>query len=418
MPLTDTFCRNAKPGPKPKKESDGGGLFLLITPKPIGSKLWRMAYRYGDKQRTLAIGVYPVVSLADAREARDATKKLLAKGIDPSAEKKRQANEARNASASTFELVAREWHEKRMAGRRKSAELVMQRLVKDIFPAIGKRPIGQIEPPEVLDMLRKVEARGFIVLAHDLKQRVSQIFRYAIATGRAVRDPSADLKGALRTRPEVRNHKPMPTAKLPEFLRSIDTSPSRLRTRLGLRLIVLTFLRTTELRAAKWTEIENLDGEAPLWRVPAERMKMKEEHLVPLSRQAVALLCELRAMSGSSPYIFPSPGKHRFMSRHTLLWALYSMGYQGEATIHGFRGCASTILNENNFNPDWIEKQLAHEERNKVRGAYNSAQWLPDRRRMMQWWADYLDARVLEPTDIRRTQENAPVDNAMVYLPM
>jgi integrase len=353
------------------------------------------------------------------REARDAAKKLLAKGGDPSAEKKRRANEASNAAASTFELVAREWHEKHMAGRRKSADLVMRRLEKDIFPEIGRRPISQIEPPEVLDMLRKVEARGFIVLAHDLKQRVSQVSRYAIATGRAVRDPCADLKGALRSRPEVRHHRPMPTAKLPEFLRVINSSPSRLQTRLGLRLIVLTFLRTTELRAAKWTEIENLDGEAPLWRIPAERMKMKEEHLVPLSRQATSILRELRAMSSSSPYIFPSPGKYRFMSRHTLLSALYGMAYHGEATMHGFRGCASTILNENNFNPDWVEKQLSHEERNKVRGAYNSAQWLPDRRRMMQWWADYLDARVLERAGMEEAQEDArPVDNVMVYLPM
>jgi integrase len=418
VPLTETFCRTAKPGAKPKKKSDGGGLYLLVTPD--GAKYWRLAYRFNGRQRTLACGVYPDVSLADARRARDEARRQLAAvpPIDPSIAKRDRRQAAVAAAGNTFEVVAREWHEKRMATRR-SAKLVIRRLEANVFPAIGKRPISEIEPPEVLDMLRKVEARGFIVLAHDLKQKTGQVFRYGIATGKAQRDPCADLKGALRIRPEIQHHKPMPTAKLPEFLRAIDTSPSRLRTRLGLRLIVLTFLRTTELRAAQWTEIEDLDGEAPLWRVPAKRMKMKEEHLVPLSRQAVAVLRELHAMSGSSRYIFPSVGKDRFMSRHTLLWALYSMGYQGEATIHGFRGCASTILNENNFNPDWIEKQLAHEERNKVRGAYNSAQWLPDRRRMMAWWADYLDARALEGHGPRQAQVAAqPTDDAMVYLPM
>ncbi|MGY4310993.1 tyrosine-type recombinase/integrase [Bradyrhizobium sp. JR3.5] len=263
----------------------------------------------------------------------------------------------------------------------------------DIFPAIGRRPIAELEPPELLDMLRKVEKRGANETARRLKQLVGQVLRFAIVTGRAKRDPSADLKGALRATGEPQRHRAMPLLELPTFLQKLETYSGDQQTKLALKLVTLTFLRTTELRAGKWNELENLDGNSAQWRIPAERMKMRLEHLVPLSHQAVTVLRELRTLSGSSPNIFPSPGKEGCMSSNTMLYALYRMGYHGRATTHGFRAVASTILNESNlFNRDWIERQLAHVERNEVRRAYNAAEWMPDRRRMLQWWADHITA--------------------------
>ena len=230
---------------------------------------------------------------------------------------------------------------------------------------------------------------------------VGQVFRFAIVTGRAKRDPSADLKDALRATGEPQRHRAMPLQELPAFLQKLEVYSGEQQTKLALKLITLTFLRTTELRAGKWNELENLDGNSAQWRVPAERMKMRLEHLVPLSRQAAAVLRELRTLAGGSPNIFPSPGKAGCMSSNTMLYALYRMGYHGRATTHGFRGVASTILNESNlFNRDWIERQLAHVERNEVRRAYNAAEWMPDRRRMMQWWADHITAMALEADNI------------------
>jgi integrase len=267
----------------------------------------------------------------------------------------------------------------------------MRRMEADLFPAFGSKPIAEIESPDVLDALREVESRGSVETARRLKQTAGQIFRFAIVAGYAKRDPSADLRGALKAAPPVRHHKAMPRKDLRGFLRSIISYDGELSTRLGLRLIVLTFLRTTELRAGRWEEVENLDGVNPLWRIPADRMKRSRDHLVPLSRQAVSTLQELRPLAANSPFIFPSAGKEQFMSNNTLLYALYRMGFHGRATIHGFRSLASTILNEKQFNADWIEMQLSHVEKNKVRGAYNAAQWLPGRTTMMQWWADHLD---------------------------
>ena len=281
------------------------------------------------------------------------------------------------------------------------AAQILRRLEADAFPSIGRRPIAELEPAELLDMLRKVEKRGVNETARRLKQLVGQIFRFAIVTGRAKRDPSADLKDALRATGEPQRHRAMPLLELPTFLQKLETYSGEQQTKIALKLITLTFLRTTELRAGKWTELENLDGVSGQWRVPAERMKMRLEHLVPLSRQAVVVLRELRALSGSSPNIFPSPGKEGCMSSNTMLYALYRMGYHGRATTHGFRAVASTILNETNlFNRDWIERQLAHVERNEVRRAYNAAEWMPDRLRMMQWWADHITAIALEDNKI------------------
>jgi integrase len=396
MPLTDVKCRNARGKIKPYKLSDGGGLHLLIN--TVGAKYWRLAYRWHDKQRTLSLGVYPAVGLMEARTARDDAKRSIAANVDPSQVKRERKRAAKVANGNTFEAVAREWH-----GNWKDARTpyyagqILRRLEADVFPAIGQRPIAQLEAPELLDMLRKVEKRGVSETARRLKQLVGQIFRFAIVTGRAKRDPSADLKGALRATGQPTRHRAMPLLALPAFLQKLETYNGEPQTKLALKLVTLTFLRTTELRAGKWSELEDLDGKSPQWRVPAERMKMRLEHLVPLSRQAITVLRELRILSGNSPNIFPSPGKEGYMSSNTMLYALYRMGYHGRATTHGFRSLASTILNESNlFNRDWIERQLAHVERNEVRRAYNTAEWIPDRRRMMQWWADHIAAMTMK----------------------
>jgi integrase len=386
MPLTDTAVRNAKGLAKPRKLSDGGGLHLLVNPD--GARYWRMAYRYRGRQKTLALGVYPAVSLADAREAKDAAKKLLARELDPSQVRREQRAAARISAKNTFEAVAREWCENRLAGwTSRYHENVVARLEADLFPEIGFRPIAEIEAPEVLAALRKVEKRGALEIAKRLRQTAGQIFRYAIATGRAKRDPSGDLKGALKAAGRQVHHKAMPREDLPEFLRALSTYDGEIRTRLALRLAVLTFVRTTELRAARWSEI---DFEAAEWRIPAERMKMRTPHVVPLSRQALAAFAELRTIAGASEYVFPSPTIEGFMSNNTMLFAMYRMGFHGRATVHGFRAVASSLLNEMGFQPDWIERQLAHDELNKVRAAYNHAQYLSERRRMMQQWANYL----------------------------
>jgi integrase len=400
MPLTDVKCRNAKGKLKPYKLSDSGGLHLLVTAD--GAKYWRLAYRWHSKQRTLALGVYPAVGLVEARAARDEAKRGLAANIDPSTAKRERKRAAKIAADNTFEAVALEWHENWKDARTPYyAGQILRRMRADIFPIIGRRPIADLEPAELLDMLRKVEKRGVNETARRLKQLVGQVFRFAIVTGRAKRDPSADLKGALRATGEPKHHRTMPLRELPTFLKKLETYDGEQKTRLALKLMTLTFLRTTELRAGKWSELDDLDGNAAQWRIPGERMKMRLEHLVPLSRQAVAVLRELRTLSGNSPHIFPSPGKEGYMSSNTMLYALYRMGYHGRATTHGFRGVASTILNESNlFNRDWIERQLAHVERNEVRRAYNAAEWMPDRRRMMQWWADHLTAVALEGTNI------------------
>lgn len=390
-----TACDAAKAEEKPYKRSAGGGLHLLVNPD--GSKYWRLAYRWQGKQKTLAIGVYPTVGLADARAARDAAKRDLASGRDPSAVKRQRKREARVAAENTFEALAMEWHAKWKRGRSEYyAGQIVRRLELDVFPQIGRLAIADIEAPEILDLLRRVEARGRHETARRLRQLIGMIFRFAIATGRAKRDPSADLKGALESSDRPKRHNAMPRKEMPGFLRALDDYDGEIRTRLALKLVVLTFLRATELRAGRWDEIEDLDGPNPQWRVPAARMKMKREHLVPLSTQAVAVLRELRGLPGAdqSPFLFPSPGKEGVMSGNTLLFALYRMGYHGRATVHGFRAVASTILNESNrFRSDWIERQLAHVEKNEIRAAYNAAEWLPDRRRMMDWWGSFIESQ-------------------------
>jgi len=391
--LSDAKARNAKPLVKPYKMSDGEGLFLVIA--TTGSKYWRLRYYFAGKEKLLALGVYPEVSLGDARERRAQAQKALAAGKDPGEVKKEAKRLAVLKNENAFELVAREWFEQRKhEWADNSARSFLKRLEGHILPKLGQRPIADITAPEILSMLRVVEGRGALDTAQRLMQMCGQIFMYAIATGRVERNPVPDLRGALKT-PVTKHHSYLKADDLPGFLHRLNAYDGGLVTKLALRFLLLTFVRTTELRAAVWDEI---DFDKAEWRIPAERMKMKETHIVPLSRQAVATLRELQKHTGNQQYVFPN--QHNlltFMSENTMLYALYRMGYHSRTTGHGFRSTASTILNEHGFQPDVIERQLAHCERNKVRAAYNYAQYMPERRKMMQWWADYLDGVAKKP---------------------
>ena len=390
MSLTNIACRNAKPRPKPYKLADDRGLYLEIAPS--GSKWWRFKFTFAQKENRISLGVYPDISLAEARERRDATRKLLANGVNPSLHRKLE--KARNiaAAANTFEAVAREWfakHSPRWAASH--SDKLLRRLERDIFPWIGPRPIGEIEPPELLAVLRRIEGRGTADTAHRAHQNCGQVFRYAVATGRAMRDPTADLRGALA--PVVKNH--YPSVKRPgevgALMRAIDGYQGTQEVRTALVLAALTFVRPGELRYAEWSEFDFTPAE---WRIPAEKMKAGVPHVVPLSQQALVALRELRPLTGRDRYLFPSERtRNRPMSENTVNAALRRMGYANEQmTGHGFRSIASTLLNEQGWNRDAIERQLAHGERDDVRAAYNYAEYLPERRKMMQAWADYLDA--------------------------
>lgn len=387
MKLTHTACKNAPSADKPRKMADGGGLYLEIMPN--GSKYWRLKYRMNGKEKRLAIGVFPQVGLADAREEREKAKKLIATGQDPSELKKLEKLTKQVSAENSFEEVAREWHEKQADGwTEKYAKTVMTRFESDIFPKIGSRPISEITALELLSVIRIIEKRGAIDVAGRAKQTSGQVFRYAIATGRATNDPSKDLKGALKTR-KVQSHAFLKEKDLPEYLKKLAEYDGDRLTRYALTLLLLTFVRSGELRGARWEEISWDKRE---WRIPAERMKMREEHIVPLTDQTIALLRDIQKISGNREFLFPNSIKpNKIMSENTLLYSLYRMGYHSRATAHGFRSTASTILNENGFRSDVIERQLAHAERNKIRASYNHAEYLPERRKMMQWWADYIE---------------------------
>ena len=384
--LTDSACKNAKPSEKARKISDEKGLYLEIMPN--GSKYWRLKYRFASKEKRLAIGVYPEVSLKEAREKKDQARKLLSENIDPSSAKKEEKLKKYLNSETTFELVAREWHQKQVnAWTARHSEYVLRRLEADIFPKIGFKPINNIVAPELLLVLREIEKRGALDIAKRARQTCGQIFRYAVATGKAERDISTDLKGALQSRKKT-NYARLDARELPEFLEKIEEYDGEYQTKLALKLLLLTFVRTIELRGARWEEIDFVKKE---WRIPAARMKMRELHIVPLSNQALDLIDQIKLINGNREYLFPNRNNPlTYISENTLLYAMYRMGYHSRATPHGFRATASTILNEHGFRPDVIERQLAHAERNKVRASYNHAQYLPERRTMMQWWADYL----------------------------
>ncbi len=333
----------------------------------------------------------PSVSLSDARKKRDELRKQLQADLDPSAERKATNLRKKLAAENSFEAVAREWYSKQLhTWVPHHASDVKRRLENNIFPSIGKRPIDEIQAPELLQTIRKIEARGAYDLAHRVLQVCGQVFRYGIATGRCTRNFSTDLRGALT--PHKKQHQAaVRPEELPELLRAIaryDETGDK-QTRLALQLLAQTFVRTNELIGAEWAEF---DLNNALWIIPVERMKMKAEHVVPLSKQAVFILAELKEISGSSRFVFPGRNRDKPISNNTMLFALYRLGYKGKMTGHGFRAVASTILNEAGFNPDVIERQLAHCERNEVRGAYNRAEYLPERKRMMQYWAEYLES--------------------------
>ena len=385
--LTDSKVKSAKPKERAYKLSDGAGMYLQVT--PTGSKYWRLKYRFGGKEKTLALGVYPDVKLKAARAKRNAARELLEACKDPGLAKKEQKRQEIMRASNTFEAVAREWYEQqRHRWTAKHAKKLISSLESNIFPALGNRPIAEITAPELLDVLRVIEHRGALVMARDVLQRCSAVFRFAIASCRAEKNPAADLQGALKP-PKETHYASLDAKDLPEFLNKLEQYDGHRMTQIGIRLLMLTFVRTGELRAAKWKEF---DIENRLWRIPAERMKMGVEHLVPLSDQVVECLTELHDLTGYYDLAFPGRNNVRKpMSENTILFGLYRMGYHGKATGHGFRSTASTVLHEMQFPSDAIERQLAHGERDKVRAAYNKALYLEKRTEIMQAWADYLD---------------------------
>lgn len=402
MKLTDTAIKAAKPREKPYKLFDGEGLYLLINPD--GSRWWRLKYRYGGKEKLLALGTYPGTGLKKARDKRDDARNLLDDDIDPNAHRKAEKAARADRDAGSFEVVAREWHAKQSetwaAGH---SERVLRRLVMYVFPRIGGEPIGSVTGPQLLDVLRRIEARGTVETAHRVKESLGAIFRYAVATHRATHDPSAALKGALATAQNKSYAAITEPKQVGELLRAIRGYSGAEITRCALQLLPLVFVRPGELRAARWEEFEfdvtppqpgkKPKHPDPQWRIPAARMKMREQHLVPLSTQAVAILRELHARTGPEGYLFPSVrGKSNYMSENTINAALRNLGYTSEQhTGHGFRHMASTLLHERGYKSELIERQLSHGDRNPMRAAYNFAEYLPERRKMMQEWADYLD---------------------------
>lgn len=391
MALSDVKAKNAKAGPTPYKLTDGAGMYLQV--QPSGAKYWRINYRFAGKQKTLALGSYPEVSLASARQKRAEARELLAQHppVDPMEQRNADKRTATLLGENTFENIACEWWEsKRGAWSPGHAADILTRLKKDVFPSLGARPIAGIEAPDLLTVIRAIEKRDALETARKTLSTVGQVFRYAIITGRAKGDVSRDLRGAIRTR-KVRHHASLSEKELPEFLAKLQAYDGQQLTRLALTLLILTFVRSGELRGARWQEF---DLEKCEWRVPAERMKMKVEHIVPLSAQAVKVIEEIRQLSGNREHVFPNEhNPKKFMSENTMLGAIWRMGYKGKATGHGFRGTASTILNEQGWNRDAIERQLAHSEKDSVRAAYNTAEYLPERRKMMQAWADYLEGK-------------------------
>jgi integrase len=390
MALTDTRIRKVKSREKSFKLADGRGLFLVVQPN--SSKYWRFRYWFGGKEKLLAIGVYPEVTLAGARKKRDEALQMLADDTDPGMAKQLKKRAQRLVPENSFETVAREWHIK--FSSKWTAEhgaKIIHRLETDIFPWLGHRPINEITAPELLIVLRRVENRGAVETAHRLCQYCGKIFRYSIATGRADRDVSADLRGAI---PPVkkRHHASItdPQA-IGGLLRAIKGYNGNLITRCALQLAPLTFVRAGELRKAEWSEF---NFEAAEWKIAAHKMKMRTVHIVPLSAQAITILREIKALTGDGKYVFPSlRSPSRPMSENTVLGALRRLGYaKDEMTGHGFRSMASTLLNEQGWNRDAIERQLSHAERDSIRAAYNYAEYLPERRKMMQHWADYLDS--------------------------
>lgn len=404
MALTDTAIRKAVPGAKPRKLTDGRGLFLLLQPN--GSRWWRFRYRVDGKEKLLSLGTYPDVGLQEARSRRDEARQELAAGIDPSAKRKAEKVARADDAANTFEAIAREWFAQFSPSWAKShAGKVIRRIERDLLPWIGTQPISMITAPELLRCLRRIEERGALETAHRALQNTSQVFRFAVATGRAERDPSVDLRGALAPwRPE---HYPtvLDPAQIGGLLRKIDAYSGRLVVRSALKLAPLVFVRPGELRTARWADMDLESGE---WRYIVS--KTNTPHIVPLSSQALEILRELHPLTGHGEYVFPGARSPRSpMSDNAMLQALRRMGIDSKTmTIHGWRAMARTLLDENlSFRPDYIEHQLAHAVRDPNGRAYNRTAHLAERRKMMQAWADYLDQLRNEDSKVVPLQRTA-----------
>jgi integrase len=389
MALTDTEIRRSKPAQRPYKLSDGAGLHLLIT--QAGGKLWRWKYRFDRAEKLMALGRYPEVSLSEARERRDAARKRLASGIDPMAARMAEKTAVKVATEQTFEKIAELWldHWKGNKSTRHVAT-TRNRLKVNVYPILGDRPIAEVEPTELLRLAKDIEARGASDMAKRILQIVGMVLRYAVAHGYSKRNPAAEIRPSDILKPTQKTNMARVDAReLPALLRSIEVYEGRQLTRLAIKLMALTFVRTSELISARW---EDFDLDGGRWSIPATRMKMKTPHIVPLSRQSIEVLELLRTISGTGELVFPGEQDSRkAMSNMTILKALERMGYRGRMTGHGFRGLASTILHEQDFNHDHIELQLAHAPRNQVSAAYNHALYLEPRARMMQDWADFLE---------------------------
>jgi integrase len=387
--LVDSGIKTAQAKKTPYKLFDGEGMYLLVT--SAGQKYWRLKYRFAGKEKVLAMGVYPDVGLAAARVKRTDARKLLTDNIDPGLAKKEQTRQERIRAGNTFEAMAREWHsQQKHKWTATHAERVLTSLEANIFPSLGRRPVAEITPAELLDILRIIEHRGALDMANRVLQRCSATFRYAIASQRTRTNPASDLKGALKA-PKRKHYSALSAKDLPEFLIKLEQFDGYETTKLAIHLLMLTFVCTGELRSARWDEF---DIPGKLWRIPADRMKMGIEHLVPLSDQTIQILERLQYLTGAYDLVFPGRSKaDKPMSENTVLYGLYRMGYHSRATGHGFRTTASTVLNELGFDSDAIERQLAHGEKDKVRAAYNRAKYLDKRKVMMQAWADYLDGK-------------------------
>ncbi|HBR5525282.1 MULTISPECIES: tyrosine-type recombinase/integrase [Klebsiella] len=388
MKLTARQVDTSRPKDKPYKLSDGGGLYLLVNPN--GSRYWRLKYRIAGKEKLLALGVYPDITLAEARQKRADAKKVLAAGGDPGQEKQEEKQAKEQAVANSFERLAMEWHaHKSTSWSEGYAEHLLMYLKKDIFPFIGQKAITDISQVEMLNVLRKMEQRGVLDKLKKTRQACRQIFTYAIITGRAEHNPVSDLAGALKS-PKQQHYPHLLVDQIPDFLRALSEYSGSTITRNATRLLMLTGLRTIELRASEWVDI---DFDKGVWNIPSERMKMRRPHLVPLSSQVRELLEEIHQLTGRGKYVFPGrndAGKP--MSEASINQVIKRIGYDGKATGHGFRHTMSTILHEQGYNTAWIETQLAHVDKNSIRGTYNHAQYLDGRREMLQWYADYMQA--------------------------
>lgn len=399
MPLTNIGIKNARPAARRRKLFDGGGLHLEISPK--GAKTWKLEYRFGGKHHTITLGRFDEYSLAQARMWREECREKLRAGQDPRGERA-EAKRSAAIGADTFKTVAAEWLDKqKSAWKPKYHAWVERRFEHDLYPELGHLAIDAVDHQAILGLIKRFEERDAVEIGRKTIRYVGQIMRYAIATTRATNNPVPDVRDAMKSKPKVKHFSKMPPKRLPEFYRKLNAAPADEVTKLAMRWTILTMVRTTETRFFMPEEIENRGTNEMLWRIPADRMKMGREHIVPLPKQAGPLLASIEklARAQASPYQFcQANAPQKPISENRMLYCLYDLGFKGVATMHGFRGMASTVLNEQvmpdgsrRFDKDWIELQLAHDESDNVRGAYNAAEYLGPRRRMLQWWADYLD---------------------------